>query len=404
MIPKSSVSKISAAKSGINVEQLKDFFRRRENPGRRSADKNAQLLRAERDALLKEIPIAIFYLDRNLRYSSVSQAFAQSVGYSISDVIGKTVFDLFPKKLAEVLQTKYHYVLRTGESICKLDYGIVNQKGQQARFSTALAPFYNNNGQIAGLVGVSNDISQLAEAYQDIARTSRDNHELLRENRLLTRRLFEIQESDRRHIAQELHDELGQWLAAVRAELRVVMDHIGRDSEIYNRVQSVNDITESMQTVVHDMLTELRPGTLDKLGLADSLRELRSEWLKHHPDTRFELIITEDMDGPDAIDKTISITVYRLVQEALNNACKYAQAKKIIVRLSREKISSSVTGTLLLSIEDDGVGFRLDRKSTGFGLLGMRERVIAANGEFLLQSSPGMGVQITARLPLEPKS
>ncbi len=403
MIHKPNVSKISAVGNGINVELLQNSLRRRENPGRRNTDKNAQLLRAERDALLKEIPIAIFYLDMSLRYSSVSQAFAKSVGYSINEVIGNTVFGLFPKELADVLQAKHDYVRRTGESIHNLNYSTVNRNGQKVYFSTSLAPFYKSDGRIAGLVGVSSDISQLTEAYQNIAKASKDNHELLGENRLLTRQLFESQENERRRIALELHDELGQWLNAMRSELQVVISHVKRDSTICDRVQSINQTVKKMQMVVHGILKELRPETLDKLGLADSLRELRSEWLGHHPGTRFELIIANDMNGVDVIDKTISIAVYRLVQESLNNICKYSRAGRVVVHLMREKSSPVLADTLLLSVEDDGVGFDTDQKSVGFGLLGMRERVISAGGEFLLQSSPGMGTRITARLPFESK-
>ncbi|MBK6616966.1 MAG: PAS domain-containing protein [Nitrosomonas sp.] len=94
---KLDVGKVSSIKNNIKIELLNSLFQKRENPGRRSADLNAERLRAERDALLKEIPIAIFYLDTDLRYTSVSLAFARSVGLTISEVIGKTVFELFPR-------------------------------------------------------------------------------------------------------------------------------------------------------------------------------------------------------------------------------------------------------------------------------------------------------------------
>lgn len=396
--------KTDTVENNIKIKLLKNLLRRRGSPGRRSADLNAERLRTERDALLKEIPIAIFYLDTDLRYTSVSQAFANSVGLTISDVIGKTVFDLFSAKLAAELQKKYHCTLQVGEPVANVNYSVTDQNNQQAYYSTALAPIYDVNGRISGLVGVSSDISELTEASLDIARTSRDNNKLLTENRLLTRRLYEIQENERRHIARELHDELGQWLTALRAELQVVIGHVGPDSAVYDRVQSIKEIANNMHTVVHDMLQELRPVMLDKLGLADSLRELQNDWRKHHPYINLELMISDDIDDPGIMDKMISITVYRLVQESLNNICKHAQAGKVAVRLSREKSLSLPTNTLLLSVEDDGIGFDVDQKSAGFGLLGMRERVIAAGGEFLLQSSPGIGVRITVRLPLKSQS
>ena len=404
MINKSNISKINTAENHIQVKLLRNLFKRRESPGRRSADKNTQILCAERDALLKEIPIAIFYLDLNLCYTSVSQSFVKSVGYSLGSVLGKTVFDLFPTELAEALQKKYRCVLQTGETVRNLNYSVTNQNGQQVYFSTALAPFYDSNSRIAGLVGVSSDISKLTEANLDLAKTSRDNYKLLAENRLLTHRLYEVQENERRHLARELHDELGQWLTALRTELQVVIGHIGNDSTIYDRVQSIKEIANNMQTFVHDMLQELRPVMLDKLGLADSLRELQNDWRKYHPHVNFELMISDDIGDSYIDDKTICITIYRLVQESLNNVCKHAKAGKVVVQLSREKNPPLQADTLLLSVEDDGIGFDVNQKSAGFGLLGMRERVIAAGGEFILQSSPGMGVRITAGVPIESQS
>ncbi len=401
---KPSAGKVSSVKNNIKIDLLNSLFQQRENPGRRSADLNAERLRAERDALLKEIPIAIFYLDADLRYTSVSQAFAKSIGLTISEVIGKTVSELFPPSLAMDLQKKYRYTLEFGESVTGLSYSVTKKNGQQVHFSTELAPFYDNNAQITGLVGVSSDISKLTEANSDIAKKSEDNYRLLAENRSLTRRLYEIQEDERHHIARELHDELGQWLTALRAELQVVIGHVEQDSAIYEHVQSIKEIANTMHVVVHDMLQELRPVMLDKLGLADSLRELQNDWCKHHPHINFELMISDSIGGAGAFDKIIAITIYRLIQESLNNVCKHARARKVRVRLDREKNSPILPDTLFLSVEDDGIGFDIEQKSAGLGLLGMRERVIAAGGEFLLQSSLGNGVQIAARLPLEPHS
>lgn len=404
MIHNPSASKTNAVKNGIKIELLNDIFQRRENPGRRIADFYSEQLRAERDALLKEIPIAIFYLNTNLCYTSVSQAFADSIGLTIGKVIGKTAFDLFPANLATELQKKFRCVLRAGKPVTNLNYSITNRNDQHIYFSTALAPIYDGSGQVSGLVGVSSDISKLTEANLDIAKTSSDNYNLLAENRLLTNRLYEVQEDERHHLARELHDELGQWLTALRSELQVVISHVKHDSTIYDRVQSIKEIASNMHTAVHDMLLELRPVMIEKLGLADSLRELQNDWRKYHPNINFELMMLDDIGNPYIEDRTICITIYRLIQESLNNVCKHSKARKVVVQLSREKHPPIHADTLLLSVKDDGIGFDINQKSAGFGLLGMRERVIAAGGEFILESSPGNGVRITARLPLKSQS
>lgn len=397
----SNAGKIGSAESNIKVEMLNKFFQQRKNPGRRSSDLNAEQLRTERDALLKEIPVAIFYLDTDLRYTSVSQAFADSVGLTISNVIGKTVFDLFPANLATELQEKFHYVLQVGESITNVNYSVADRNNQQVYYSAALAPVYGGNGLISGLVGVNNDISELTRASLEVAKTSRDNNKLLSENRLLTNRLYEIQENERRRIARELHDELGQWITALRARLQAITKHAGQDPVIYDLTRSTMEISDDMQTFVRGMLQKLWPVVLDNFGLADSLRELQKDWRKNHPYIDLELVIADGIGSPVKIEKMTGITVYRLVQESLNNVCKHARARKVVVRLRREKKPSLSVDNLLLTVVDDGIGFDVNRKSTGFGLLGMRERAIAAGGEFLLQSSPGRGVRITVRLPFK---
>lgn len=348
-----------------------------------------QQMRTEQEALLSAIPAFVFYKDMNLRYVAVSKVFADFLGRSTADVLGKTDFELFPRALAEDLQRISHEVLESGKLKSDIEDRLTDLNGNRIFLSTVLAAFYNHAGKVAGLLGVGIDISPLQKA-------ANINKDLVRQNRTLTQNLFSIQESQRRHLARELHDELGQWLTAIQAEAQAIDSLIAREDRIAASVQAIMESARIMHKVIRNMLRQLRPTLLDELGLADSVRELVNKWKAHHPDIGCELVLEGDLGG---CEETTNITTYRIIQEALSNISRHAQADRVLVRLRREHCDESEPDFLLLSVEDNGKGFDQDR-TPGFGLLGMRERAIVANGRFSLRNNPGQGVRIDALLPL----
>lgn len=233
---------------------------------------------------------------------------------------------------------------------------------------------------------VMTDISQLKNNARRI-------DELLRENRQLTQSMFKVQEEERRHIVRELHDELGQWLTGISVEAKLIANDVSGDSRINTCAQIISNSVDKMHAVIHDLLYQLRPPMMDTFGLTESLRELGKEWCSHRSGISFELVLEGSLEN---LSETINITVYRIIQESLNNISKYAHASQVKVRLSRGHDENS-TDTLLLSVEDNGRGFKLDQRTYGIGVLGMRERVIAAGGEFVMHSAPSHGTRIDVR-------
>lgn len=216
--------------------------------------------------------------------------------------------------------------------------------------------------------------------------------QLLQQNRDLTQRLFHVQEEERRHLARELHDEFGQWLTAVQLHAKGISELAeGKDSKIYNSAKTICESTTQMHKVTRNIIRELRPPALDVLGLADGLRELVTLWQLHHPETEYELLISADLT---AMDGTVQIMLYRIIQESLTNVAKYSQAKHVAIVLHSEQ-----SGTIVLTINDDGKGMDLSMPSDGVGVVGMRERTLIAGGEFCLKSEPDKGVCIEVRLP-----
>lgn len=240
---------------------------------------------------------------------------------------------------------------------------------------------------------VMTDIRQLKD-------TARRNRELLQENRILTQSLFKVQEEERRHLARELHDELGQWLTAIYAEAQAISNNVYKESSIHASAQAISKSVGTMHDVIHDLLHQLRPALLDALGLADSLRELKKQWCARHPETVCELALEGEFGD---LSEIVNITIYRIIQEALTNVSSHAQASRVMVQLTRERNETAASDALLLSVEDNGKGYNPGQHCGGLGLLGMRERVIAAGGEFTVHSAPGHGTRINVKLPLKQK-
>ncbi len=348
-----------------------------------------QQTRLEQDALLSTIPAIVFYKDVNLRYIAVNEMFTDFVGRPIMDVLGKTDFELFSPERAENFQRTSREVLISGKLRPDLERELIDMNGHTVCFSTVLAPFHNPEGRIVGLVGVGIDISQIKMAASQ-------NQELLLQNRTLTQGLFNVQEDERRYLARELHDELGQWLTAIHAEAQAIDSMNSKEAGIAASARAISTCASKMHIVIRGMLRQLRPALLDELGLEESLRELVNQWKQHHPGVASELVLQGNLSK---LGENVNITLYRIVQEALSNISRYAEADQVYVNLCLEPGSASDGNIVSLCVKDNGKGFDVEHTQKGLGSLGMRERVIAAGGEFSLCSTPGLGVSIHARLP-----
>jgi signal transduction histidine kinase len=218
---------------------------------------------------------------------------------------------------------------------------------------------------------------QLAEAH--LARA-------LAENRELAHQHLRIQEAERKHLARELHDELGQYLNAIKLDAVSLGD---RDASA--RIVSAVD---HVHAVVSDMIRRLRPAGLDELGLIAALENCVDHWRQRLPDARFALSASGSFEG---LSELLNLTLYRLIQEGLTNTYKHAGATHIEVALRREPKAQG--DEIALTVRDDGRGADLRARKPGFGLNGMRERVMLLGGRFDLDTAPGRGFAFEAHLP-----
>ena len=217
-------------------------------------------------------------------------------------------------------------------------------------------------------------------------------HTLLEGNRFLIHKSLAVQEEERRHLARELHDELGQCMTAIQADAEIIHElSRNRDEKISTSAGAIVSVSSRMYDVVHSMMQRLRPSVLDDLGLIAALEEETGAWQARFPHVDCSFSTNGELME---LGERINITLYRIVQESLTNIAKHAGATRVALQLARQQES------LTLSIEDNGCGMDTDNPGRGLGLIGMRERVEALSGSLSIQSSPGRGVIIHVRIPL----
>lgn len=226
---------------------------------------------------------------------------------------------------------------------------------------------------------------------------------LLAENRHLLLRLFTLQEQERRFLCCELHDELGQHLTALRADLECLSFSL--EGERKAQVEAIGQAVERLCLTLKKVMRGLYPVVLDQLGLVEGVQELVEEYRRHYPQVRFELKVSGDFKD---LDSERALCLYRIAQEALTNAVRYAKARQVNICLCRfpqgptsfcRRYFLCPSPAVYLLICDDGRGLAANLKG-GFGLFGMRERVQALGGTLKLESRTKQGVSVAVELPL----
>jgi PAS domain S-box-containing protein len=241
------------------------------------------------------------------------------------------------------------------------------------------------NGRIKGALAIGRTITALVEAKQQL-------EESRTQLRALAARREAAREEERRRIARELHDELGQQLSALRFGVSLIDYRFG-DEQPHIRAATAKllDMVDKTIQVTRDVSSSLRPGVLD-MGIVPALEWLTEEFSRH-TGISCELKV---LQGEIQIDEELGIAIFRIAQESLTNAARHAKAASIQITFKCD------AGAYVLEVKDDGVGFDVaaPRKKTSFGLVGIHERVIATGGEVLVSSAPGCGTVVSVHIPM----
>lgn len=263
--------------------------------------------------------------------------------------------------------------------------------GRTVQVALSAAPLTDpDSGAVLGVITSLRDITEHKRAQA----AERE----LESNRELTHMIQASVEDERRSIARELHDELGQCVTAIKT-IGAVIANKTRESapEIHGSAQTIVNVASHIYDIAHGMIRKLRPSALDHLGLEEALREMVESWRARNPDIVCDLRAGGGLDG---LGETVNITLYRIVQECLTNVVKHAGARSVTVSVERVRPQDG-SDRVTVRVQDDGRGLNdLADRASRFGILGMRERVQALGGEFAVDSEPGRGVRVTASVPV----
>jgi PAS domain S-box-containing protein len=354
-------------------------------------------LEIERDALLERLrlqidrlPLGYVLWDARHRVLDWNPAAERIFGYSKAEALGRIVFELINTM---PLSGRLRELVRRLEAGDMQTNNVNENRTKDGRTITCEwfnTPLIGADGKITGIISLAQDITERRLADDAL----RQYAERLQ---LLSRRVVEVQEEERRHLARELHDEIGQVLSAVSVNLQVLKQ--ASDAAAWPRLEESTRIVNDAIQQVRNLALDLRPAMLDDLGLIPTLR-----WYADRQSQRAGFLLHFDADSTGRrLPPEVETTCYRIVQEALTNVVRHAQAKRVWLELREE------SSQLKLVIRDDGIGFdpvHLQHRATpeaGIGVQGMRERVDLLNGTIKIKSNPGRGTTIEIRIPLASK-
>lgn len=352
---------------------------------REEARREASRLESVVGAAFRGSPDALFVVQLPERRIEECNAAAEELfGYGYDELIGRSV---------ETLHVDREHYERFGAlSRQKLrESGSYRGQFEMQRKDGTVFPTEHS---ITYVESESGEPARSLSIVRDISDRKRRQHQLERSRELLrdyARHVTDVQEEERTAIAREIHDELGQSLTALGLQLQQLRGGTGEDDLEREKLDESLDMLRSLIGQVRDLSTSLRPGTLDDLGLWKSLAQLTRDF-----EEKTGLDAEFDMKGsPDAIDPERQIHVYRVVQEALTNVARHADAGSARVEIR------ATDGGWLVRILDDGVGLGPDplEDADGHGLMGMRERARLLGGHLDLGDRPGGGTEVTLSVP-----
>jgi two-component system, NarL family, sensor histidine kinase UhpB len=220
--------------------------------------------------------------------------------------------------------------------------------------------------------------------------------EALAENKRLAQQYVDMQEYERKALARDLHDDLGQYLNAIKLDAVSIRESMAPDPGVHDVARAMIVNIDRVYGVVRGLIRQLRPVGFDDLGVTAALEHCVDEWRSRLPLTTIESSITGDFG---TVDETRGLVLYRLVQEALTNVARHAHATRVEIRIAAGQAADPGQRIEIL-IADNGSGADLGAPRAGLGLVGMRERVSALGGSITLASERGAGFKVEALLPV----
>jgi two-component system, NarL family, sensor histidine kinase UhpB len=236
------------------------------------------------------------------------------------------------------------------------------------------------------------ELARIGQKFNHMIETLQQS---ISQNHKLTQQLITLQEAERKSLARDLHDEFGQCLTAINTDANVILKQAKtKYPELLDSASAISKLSRHLGDLVSGLLQKLRPGVLDELGLMAALNDLVDTWKSRHEaiNCHFSIKFIENN-----LNEAANLAIYRLVQEALTNISRHANATLVNIAIAAE-IQHAKTG-VMIKINDNGAGFN-PKNSDGFGLPGMRERVEGLGGTITIETRLNHGTALIAWVPL----
>ncbi len=373
-------------------------------------------------------PDVISRFDRDLRHLYINPAVEGIAGMPRKAFIGKTNEELgMPRRLCAQWNQILRMVFRTGETVTE-EFDFPSPGGERS-FQLRAFPEFSNGGTVQYVMSIARDITLLHRARDELEQRVEERTEELaalnksleaeiekrrsserallksrneaqkeaRQRRYLSGKLVETLEKDRREVAMVLHDDLGQILTTLKMDLETIRSRSAVPEDSGRQLKKAEDKAIEAVRRIKDISRELRPSVLDRLGLIPSIRTLLDN-VRENSSIEAHLF---SGDFSNRLNPEVELALFRIAQEALMNVVKHARAARVFLNIAKKD------GVVVLSIEDDGVGFDYDEimndqdSSELLGILIMRERAAMLGGEVRIESRPGKGTHVIAEIPID---
>jgi two-component system sensor histidine kinase UhpB len=356
----------------------------------RMAEKIKALSRQKEDHLrlvIDTIPTMSWSVLPDGAVDFVNQRSLEYMGLSFEEAVEQGAHTVHPEDLPRVME-KWSVDMAAGEP-SEDEMRLRRADGEYRWFLIRTVPLRDEQGNIVKWYGASTDIEDRKRA-EDALRRSAAEHQAL------SRRLVDLQESERRQLSRELHDRVGQNLTALKINIDILQTGLAShgSDEVRARVGDSAALLESTMDTIENVMSELRPPMLDDYGLASAL-----DWHARNFSKRTGIAVTVRAGEPALRPAPqVEIALFRIAQEALNNVAKHARAHRVEIALEH------ANGECVMSVEDDGIGFdgvegTSDKPKPGLGMVTMRERAQAVGGCFDVRALSARGTQLTVRVP-----
>ena len=313
----------------------------------------------------------------------VNEGMCRYFGTPCDELIGSTCERFLPQEECEELKKRVA-ILDRENPVAFMEQSVIMPGGEKRWHQWSSSAIFDEQGRIFEFQSVGHDITERKRMEEEL----RSTHEQLR---ALSTRLSQAEEGERKRIARELHDQVGQNLTALGINLNMLRVRLSDvlTPETDARLNDSLNLLEETVMKIRDLMTDLRPSVLDDYGLIAAIRWYGEQFSKR---TAVEIVV-EGRKFEQRLSPEIEITLFRIVQELLTNVAKHAMASRVAVSIAGEDERVSLT------ISDNGIGFDpviSERwgKEMGWGLLNIRERAESIGGKLTVESAPGRGTRV----------